>query len=152
MQTHLLAVGKLRASFRDACDEYLRRLRHYGPVVELEVREAGRAATPELRRTEEAARLTRAVPAAARLIVLDRGGSLWSTEELAGRLERWRDEGSALALVIGGAFGLAPELITRAAYRWSLGPLTLPHELARVVVLEQWYRAWTILRGEPYHK
>ena len=120
--------------------------------MELEVREAGRASTAELRRTEEAARLTRAVPTGARLIVLDRGGSSWSSEELAQRLERWRDQGSALALVIGGAFGLAPEFVTRAAERWSLGPLTLPHELARVIVLEQWYRAWTILRGEPYHK
>jgi 23S rRNA (pseudouridine1915-N3)-methyltransferase len=54
--------------------------------------------------------------------------------------------------MIGGAFGLDPELLGGAAVRWSLGPLTLPHELARVVVVEQMYRAWTILRGEPYHK
>ncbi len=152
METYLVAVGKLRASFRDACDDYLRRLRHYGAVVEIEVREAGRASTPELRRAEETDRLTRAVPAGARLLVLDRGGTAWSSEELARRLARWRDESRDLALVLGGAFGLAPELVTGAGERWSLGPLTLPHELARVVVLEQWYRAWTILRGEPYHK
>jgi 23S rRNA (pseudouridine1915-N3)-methyltransferase len=67
-------------------------------------------------------------------------------------LDGWRTAASDLALVIGGGFGLAPELLRKARYRWSLGPLTFPHELARVVVLEQWYRAWTILRGEPYHK
>ncbi|HEV8149933.1 MAG TPA: 23S rRNA (pseudouridine(1915)-N(3))-methyltransferase RlmH, partial [Gemmatimonadales bacterium] len=86
------------------------------------------------------------------LIALDRGGSTWTSEQLADRLARWRAESASLALVIGGAFGLDAELLARARHRWSLGPLTLPHELARVVVLEQWYRAWTILRGEPYHK
>jgi 23S rRNA (pseudouridine1915-N3)-methyltransferase len=79
-------------------------------------------------------------------------GSLWSSEELARRLDQWRSAAAPLALVIGGAFGLEPGFSARARFRWSLGPLTLPHELVRVIVLEQWYRAWTILRGEPYHK
>lgn len=57
-----------------------------------------------------------------------------------------------LALVVGGSTGLDATALARADHRWSLGPLTLPHQLARLVVLEQWYRAWTILRGEPYHK
>jgi 23S rRNA (pseudouridine1915-N3)-methyltransferase len=145
-------VGKLRPYYREACDDYLRRLRHYEPVAEREVREAGRAATPELRRREESARLTKAIPAGSTLIALHRGGAGWSSAELARRLDAWRGEGRSLVLVLGGAFGLDPELLGRAQQRWSLGPLTLPHELARVVVLEQWYRAWTILRGEPYHK
>ncbi len=152
MQTHLLAVGKLRPCYRAACDDYLKRLKRYGPVTEREVREAGRAPTAELCRREEAARLVAALPSHAVGIALDRSGSPWASEELARRLERWRTDASDLVLVIGGAFGLAPELLRKARYRWSLGPLTLPHELARVVVLEQWYRAWTILRGEPYHK
>ena len=152
MDTHLLAVGKLRPSFRAACDEYLHRLRRYGPLVEREVREAQRAGSPALRRREESARLLDAVPERAVVVALDRGGSAWSSEELARRLERWLQGGVPPALVIGGAFGLDPELVRTAPARWSLGPLTLPHELARVVVVEQWYRAWTILRGEPYHK
>lgn len=152
MDTHLLAVGKLRPSYRAACDEYLRRLRRYGPFVEREVREAQRADTPALRRREESARLVDATPDRATRVVLHREGSAWSSEELARRLERWREGGVPLALVIGGAYGLDPELVRSAPVRWSLGPLTLPHELARVVVMEQWYRAWTILRGEPYHK
>lgn len=86
------------------------------------------------------------------MIVLDRRGSAWSSEELARKVSGWREGGKAVVLVIGGASGLDPEFVRSADVRWSLGPLTLPHELARVVVLEQWYRAHTILHGLPYHK
>ncbi len=72
--------------------------------------------------------------------------------DLARRLERWETDGRPLAFLIGGSTGLDPDLVAKADARWSLGPLTLPHELARVVVAEQLYRAGTIRRGEPYHK
>ena len=152
MDTHLLAVGKLRPAYRAICDEYLHRLRRYGPLVEREVRETQHAGSPALRQREESARLLDAVPERAHVVALHRGGSAWSSEELARRLERWLQGGVRPALLIGGAFGLDPEVVRSATARWSLGPLTLPHELARVVVVEHWYRAWTILRGEPYHK
>jgi len=152
MKTTLLAVGKLRPSYREACDDYLRRLRRYGPIEEREIREAGRAPNSGLRRREESARLARALPAGSQCVVLDRSGSPWSSEQLAQRLERWRTAATPVSLVIGGAFGLDPDFPVPGSSRWSLGPLTLPHELVRVIVLEQWYRAWTILRGEPYHK
>ena len=152
METHLLAVGKLRPCYREACDDYLRRLSRYAPVAEREIREAARAATPALRIKEESARLIAALPARATVVLLDSGGSAWSSEALALQLDRWRLDAAPVALVIGGAFGVDQDLVRRSRARWSLGPLTLPHELARVVVLEQWYRAWTILRGEPYHK
>lgn len=152
MDTHLIAVGKLRSYFREACDDYLRRLSRYAPVAEREVKEAARAATAALRIKEESARVAAALPARGTVIILDRAGVPWSSEVLARNLEQWRLDAIPVVLVIGGAFGLEPELLRRAAARWSLGPLTLPHELARVIVLEQWYRAWTILRGEPYHK
>jgi 23S rRNA (pseudouridine1915-N3)-methyltransferase len=152
VHTHLVAVGKLRQYYRAACDDYLQRLEHYGPVLEREVREAGRARTAELCRRDESDRLLRALPKGAVLVALDRGGRPWSSEELARQLERWRGAAAPLALVIGGACGLDPKLLQQARHSWSLGPLTLPHELARVVVLEQLYRAWTILRGEPYHR
>lgn len=152
MRTHVLAVGKLRPAYRTLCDEYLRRLSRYGPIVERQVREASRSATPAQRRREEAKRLADALPERGRLVVLDRTGTAWSSDELARRLERWRDEGLDTSLVIGGDWGLDPGLVAEARFRWSLGPLTLPHELARVVTLEQWYRAWTIIRGEPYHR
>lgn len=152
METTLLAVGKLRPAYRAAADDYLQRLNRYGSFAEREVKEAGRAATPALRREEESRRLADALPDRARLILLDRGGTSWSSEALAAQLDRWRQAAKPLVLMIGGAFGVSPELAASTTVRWSLGPLTLPHELARVVVLEQWYRAWTILRGEPYHK
>jgi 23S rRNA (pseudouridine1915-N3)-methyltransferase len=152
VHTTLLAVGKLRPSYREACDDYLRRLRRYGPIEEREIKEAGRAPNPALRRREESARLARALPAGSQLVVLDRSGSRWSSEQVAERLDRWRSASAGVSLVIGGAFGLAPDFPPPGSSRWSLGPLTLPHELVRVIVLEQWYRAWTILRGEPYHK
>ena len=152
MHTLLIAVGKLRPYYREACDDYLGRLRHYGGMEEKEVRAAGRAATPELSRREEAQRIARALTPDALVIALDRAGSAWSSEALAQRLQGWLNASAAPTLLIGGACGLDAELLRRARHRWSLGPLTLPHELARVVVAEQWYRAWTILRGEPYHK
>lgn len=152
MRTMLLAVGKLRPCFRQACDEYLTRIRRYGPIEEREIREASRASTPALRRRDETARLASAVPPGALRVVLDRQGQAWSSEELARRLDRWRTAPTTVVLVIGGAYGLDEEALGTGRTRWSLGPLTLPHELARVVVLEQWYRAWTILRGEAYHK
>jgi 23S rRNA (pseudouridine1915-N3)-methyltransferase len=148
----LLAVGKLRPSYRETCDDYLRRLSRRVTIRQLEVREASRAPTAAAQRDEEAARLLARAPARARLVALTREGTAWSSEEVSRQLERWMREARPVALVIGGSRGLAPDLLTRAADRWSLGPLTLPHELARVVVAEQLYRAVTILRGEPYHK
>jgi 23S rRNA (pseudouridine1915-N3)-methyltransferase len=148
----LLSVGKLRPSYREAVDDYLRRLGRYLKVREVEVREASRAPSVEAQRDEEAERLLARRPAGSRLVALARQGTGWSSEELAGRVGRWRQEARPVALAIGGSNGLAPDLVAGAAERWSLGPLTLPHELARVVVAEQLYRASTILRGEPYHK
>lgn len=152
MDLVILAVGRLRSSYREACDDYLRRLGRHAKVKEVEVREASRAPTVEAQREEEAERLRARLPAGATLVALARGGSAWTSEELSGRVEGWRVAARPLAFVIGGSHGLAPGLLGAAAARWSLGPLTLPHELARVVVTEQLYRAFTILRGEPYHK
>ncbi|HEU4699787.1 MAG TPA: 23S rRNA (pseudouridine(1915)-N(3))-methyltransferase RlmH [Gemmatimonadales bacterium] len=152
MEIALLAVGRLRPYYREACDEYLRRLRRYARVTEREVKEAAHAPTPVQQQEEEAARLLAGAPAGAALVALDLGGAPWSSEELARQVERWQLAARPVALLVGGSTGLAPGLRQQAAQRWSLGPLTLPHELARVVVCEQLYRAFTILRGEPYHK
>jgi 23S rRNA (pseudouridine1915-N3)-methyltransferase len=152
MDLLLLTVGKLRPSYREACDDYLRRLGRHLKVREVEVREASRSPTVNAQRMEEAARLRAKMPGGARLVALARQGAGWSSEDVARRLDRWMHEGRTVVLAIGGSHGLAPELVASAGERWSLGPLTLPHELARVVVAEQLYRASTILRGEPYHK
>jgi 23S rRNA (pseudouridine1915-N3)-methyltransferase len=83
---------------------------------------------------------------------LARDGEGWSSSELAELVGRWEMEGRDVTFIIGDADGLPPEILQRAERVWSLGPLTLPHELARVVVYEQLYRAYTIRRGEPYHR
>ncbi len=152
MELVLLAVGKLRPSYREACDDYLQRLGRTVKLREIEVREASHAPTVEAQRAEERDRLLARRPAGSRLVALAREGTAWSSEELARQLERWQREARAVTLTIGGSHGLAADLLAAANDRWSLGPLTLPHELARVVVAEQLYRAATILRGEPYHK
>ncbi len=152
MDLALLAVGRLRPCYREACDDYLRRLTRYVRLAEHEVREATRAPTQRAQRADEAAALGQRLAPGATLVALAREGRPWTSVELAQQLERWLIDAHPLAFVIGGSNGLDPEFISRARVAWSLGPLTLPHELARVVVTEQLYRAFTILRGEPYHK
>ena len=148
----LLAGGRRRAAYREACDDYLRRLGRYARVGEAEVREATRAPTVAAQREEEAERLRARLPGGTTVVALAREGSPWTSEELARRMDGWKVAARPLAFVIGGSHGLSPTFLAAASARWSLGPLTLPHELARVVVAEQLYRAFTILRGEPYHK
>ena len=138
MQLALVAVGALRPACRELCDDYVRRLGHYARVTEREVKEAKR--------------LRAAIPAGTLVVATTRDGDPWSSRDLAARLERWQLTARPVAVVIGGSNGLDPAFLTSADHRWSLGPLTLPHELARVVVAEQLYRAFTILKGEPYHK
>ena len=151
MQIVILAVGRLRSYYREACDDYLRRLGRYARVEEREVRETS-GVSPAVGQKRDDAALFERVPDGATLVALARGGTPWTSRELAQRLERWRDGARPLALAIGGSHGLGPEMLERAEARWSLGPLTLPHELARVVVVEQVYRGFAILAGERYHK
>jgi 23S rRNA (pseudouridine1915-N3)-methyltransferase len=148
----VVAVGKLRPYYREAFDDYARRLQRYVTFREHEVREASRAPPGAAQRVEEAGRLGARITEGANLVALARVGAGWTSADLAKQLERWLLAARPLTFVIGGSHGLDSSLISRAAATWSLGPLTLPHELARVVVGEQLYRAFTILRGEPYHK
>jgi 23S rRNA (pseudouridine1915-N3)-methyltransferase len=152
MQLSLVAVGKLRPALRDVCDDYLRRLGRFVKVDEREVREAGRAGSEQLQRDAEGKRLLDAIATGSPVVLLDLGGMSWSSEQLAAQLDAWRLGARERTLVIGGAAGVSAALRARASSTWSLGPLTLPHELARIVVVEQLYRASTILKGEPYHK
>ena len=152
MDIEIVAVGKLRPYYRQAADDYIRRLRRYAHVREQEVREVSRAPNTAVQRAEEAARLEVKIPDRTTVVALAREGVGWSSRELARQLEGWLLQGRPLAFVIGGSSGLNSSVIARASARWSLGPLTFPHELARVILCEQLYRAFTILRGEPYHK
>jgi 23S rRNA (pseudouridine1915-N3)-methyltransferase len=148
----VLAVGRLRPIFRAAADEYLRRLGRYHKTAEVEVREAGNASSPAAALKLEGERLGDRIAPGTRVVALDRSAPAWSSEQVARRIEQWQLGARPVVVVLGGSHGLAPMLLEDAAERWGLGPMTLPHELARVVVLEQLYRGCTILRGEPYHK
>ncbi|MFN2572477.1 MAG: 23S rRNA (pseudouridine(1915)-N(3))-methyltransferase RlmH [Gemmatimonadales bacterium] len=136
MRYRVIALGGSRmksAPLRAACDDYLTRIRHYAKIEEREVHEAR-------------------IPEDSRLVALARQGEAWSSTELAELVGRWEMEGRDVSFAIGGADGLPVDVLQRAERSWSLGPLTLPHELARVVVYEQLYRAYTIRRGEKYHR
>jgi len=154
MVFHVVAVGRLRdTALRAACDEYLRRLRRTARIELHEVAEAGRAGTtPAVTRRIEGERVRRATPAGALPVALTRGGRACTSEQFARLVDRWREGARDVAFQIGGACGLPEGLVSEADGTLSLSPLTLPHELARLVLLEQLYRAGTIRRGEPYHK
>lgn len=150
----IVAAGKLKGWPAEGCDDYLKRLRRYFPVEVIEVQEEdmNRRSTTEVLGVE-ADRLSKRIPSGAHVIALDRErGKQLSSEDLAEKLDTLGTSGrSHLAFVLGGPLGLAPEVVGKADELWSFGPVTLPHALARVVLLEQLYRAVKISRGEKYH-
>jgi 23S rRNA (pseudouridine1915-N3)-methyltransferase len=155
MRLRLVAVGRPRGAIAAAIGSYEERLARYFPYEAMEVREESHRGAGDEQRVvrEEGERLLARVPAGYRVVALDEGGRQLSSTELAGALGEGRLEASpGLALLIGGAYGLSEAVLQRAELRLSLSALTLPHELARLVLVEQLYRAGTILRGEPYHK
>lgn len=150
----VVAVGRLKGWTADGCEDYLGRLRRYFPIEVAEVPEEDmnrRSANEVL--AAEGERLLKRIPAGAYVIALDREkGMPLSSEEFAGRLDSLGVSGrSHVAFLLGGPLGLSPELLRRADERLSLGNITLPHALARIVLLEQLYRAVKIERGEKYH-
>lgn len=146
-------VGKPRhRALADAIHDYEARAARYWPLDVIEVREEpARSAGADAVRRKEGERLENRV-GSARMVACDAGGAMMTSEEMASWLQRERERGQDLAIVIGGALGLSPELRQRAVTTLSLSRMTMPHELARLVLAEQLYRAGTILRGEPYHK
>ncbi len=153
MKLRLLAIGRDRSGlFAPAAEEYLGRLARTLKLELTELPEARKHAGTPQAKEEEGATLLAKVRPGERLVALDEHGEQPTSLELARRLARWQSLGQDVVLVIGGADGLAPAVLARAQEKLSLSRLTLPHRLARVLLLEQLYRAVTILRGEPYHK
>lgn len=153
-RARVVAVGRLKGWAADGADDYLKRLRRYFPVEVVEVPEEDlNRKSPEEVLAAEGAKLLRRIPDVAYTIVLDRErGERLSSEGLARRLEALGVSGrSHVAFVLGGPLGLSGEVSRRADALASFGPVTLPHALARVVLLEQLYRAVKIERGEKYH-
>lgn len=150
----LAVVGRAHdATFGAAIAEYERRAARYWPLVVREVKEAGgRSVPPAVIRRQEGERLLEACLGRGDVVACDERGSAMTSGEFAAWLGRLRDTGGAVSFVIGGAFGLDDAVRARATRLLSVAPWTLPHEMARLVLSEQLYRAGTILRGEPYHK
>jgi 23S rRNA (pseudouridine1915-N3)-methyltransferase len=155
MQLLVAAVGQRMPGWvNEAWTEYARRM---PPSLNLSLREIslakrGKNADTHRLTAVESRSLYDAMPARARIIALDVKGQSWSTEKLAANLEGWMGEGRDVGFMIGGPDGIAADIMQKADNRWSLGPLTLPHPLVRVVLAEQLYRAWTITRNHPYHR
>ena len=153
MKTRVLAVGTRQPRWvNEGFSDYVRRLPRGSEFVLEAVAAAPGAGAGRRAREVEAARLLGRIGARERVVVLDPAGQALSTERFAARLSEWRMDGRDVTFVIGGPSGLGDSVLARADYAWSLSPLTFPHGLARVLVAEQFYRAWTILAGHPYHR
>jgi 23S rRNA (pseudouridine1915-N3)-methyltransferase len=136
----VITVGKTRPPFVDDVEHYGRLLGRHARLEQVELGEG-----------VEGAAILRRVPAGAHLCALDREGEAMPSERLAGMVGERRMSRADLVFVVGGPFGLDQAVLERADSKLSLGPMTLPHQLARVVLLEQLFRAHKILAGEPYH-
>jgi 23S rRNA (pseudouridine1915-N3)-methyltransferase len=154
MRLVVAVVGKPRhAELKEAILDYQTRAARYWPLEVHEVKEESASSlSPAEVKSREGARLREKIPAGARVFACDAQGTGRTSEEFAGLLQSAREDARDLAFVIGGAFGLGEEILSSASQRLALAPFTLPHELARLVLTEQIYRAGTIVRGEPYHK
>jgi len=153
MRLRVLAVGKDRSGlYAPAVEEYAKRLARYGKFELVEVPEARKHAGTAQAKDEEGASLLAKLDPRERVVLLDERGDEPTSVELARRLERWLAGGKDVAFVLGGSDGHGEAVQARANERLALSRMTLAHRLARLVLLEQLYRAYTIVRGEPYHK
>lgn len=154
MHLRVVSVGqKMPGWVNDAWQEYARRLPPEMPLQlhEVPVRKRGKNPDIDRLRRDEGRELLSAA-SGHHVIALDGHGSAWSTERLAQRLEAWLGGGHDCAFLVGGPDGLDQACLDGAQERWSLGALTFPHPLVRVILAEQLYRAWTITRNHPYHR
>ena len=155
MKVIVVSVGKAKGAVGEAIGEYEARARRYFAFESHEVKEEqyrGKGDAPRVR-DEEGKRLLARVPTGAEIVALHETGRAWDSHRLAGYLAELQVRASpGVAFLVGGAYGLSDEILARARHQLALGAFTLPHELARLILAEQLYRAGTIQRGEPYHK
>jgi len=155
MRIRLIAIGgRMPGWVQTAFDDYRQRLPRSVrfELVELPLGVRGSRGDPGKAIEAEGERVLRTLSDAERVIALDERGAAWTSRQLSSQLDRWQQQGRDIALVIGGPDGHAPAVSDRAEQQWSLSPLTLPHALVRVVVIEQLYRAAMLLAGHPYHR
>ena len=155
MKARLLAVGERAPSWvAQGFAEYQKRLSHWLPLelVEIPPGQRGKGRDAARAQSDESQRVVLALPKHPHVVVLDGRGRAHDSAALAQRLEAWRQQGRDLAFLIGGPEGHGAETLSKADELWSLGPLTLPHMLVRLVVAEQLYRAASLLANHPYHR
>ena len=153
MRLRLFWTGKTKdARLRELQADYKKRLSHFTRCEVVEIREhAGTGSKTGIDKDSKS--ISDRLSNGAVTVLLDPYGSQWSSPELADQIQRWENQGTKeVAFIIGGPHGVSPALSARAQQRWSLSRLTLTHEMARVVLLEQLYRAYTIIHGLPYQK
>ena len=159
MRVLMLAIGRMKKGAEaDLAERYLKRATQAGRAIGIrsveivEIRES-RAGDSERRKLEESIALANVIPDGAHVVLLDERGESLGSAAFADRLARWRDGGQTVAVfIIGGADGLAQTLRDKAHSTLSFGQATWPHQLVRIMLLEQLYRAVTILSGHPYHR
>ena len=153
MRLRVIWTGKTRdAHLRALVDDYLKRLSHFVRCEISEFRESP-ASEKGAGIDKDSKRISDGLREGAVNVLLDPEGAEWTSPELAKEIERWQDSGTKeVTFIIGGPNGVSAELLKRASKRWSLSRLTLTHEMSRVVLLEQLYRAYTIIHGLPYQK
>lgn len=155
MKLRLLAVGTRMPDWvQEGFGDYAKRLSGDISLELVEITAGKRLKATDLARVkeEEGQALLAALKPQERVIVLDVLGKALSTEDMAGRLKEWQVDGRPAALLVGGPEGLSRAVLERADEKWSLSRLTLPHPLVRVVIAEQLYRSWSLLKGHPYHR
>lgn len=155
MRIYLVAVGGRMPSWvNEACSDYFSRLPSECELVLREIPAARRGKNADLARIarDEGERMLSAVPKGCFVVALDERGRTFTTAELTQCLDDWMHSGRDTVLLVGGPEGLSDACRDRADLVWSLSPLTFPHPLVRVIVAEQVYRAWSLLRGRPYHR
>ncbi|PLY01931.1 MAG: 23S rRNA (pseudouridine(1915)-N(3))-methyltransferase RlmH [Desulfuromonas sp.] len=156
MKISLLCIGKLSAGWlQEGAGDYQKRLQRYLPIGIEELKEhkaGGKKADTRKIIQQEGSHLLARVPRGAYTVALDEQGELFSSEDLAGFIDRHMVDGTPeITFIIGGAYGLSDDVKQAARVKMSLTPMTLTHQMARVLLLEQLYRGMTILRNEPYH-
>jgi 23S rRNA (pseudouridine1915-N3)-methyltransferase len=153
MKLRVVWTGKTRdAHLRALIEDYLKRLSHFAKCEVSEFRESS-GAQRKVGIDKDSQRISDGLREGATVVLLDPEGHEWSSVQLARQIEGWQNGGvKELTFIVGGPSGVSPELAARANKRWSLSRLTLTHEMARVVLLEQLYRAYTIIHGLPYQK
>lgn len=155
MRIRIIAVGtKMPEWVEQGYSEYAKRLPRDVTVDMIELPLAMRSKNSDIAKAmeKEGEAMLATISKGEQVIALDVKGKPWSTEQLAEQLAGWKMSGTNYCLLIGGPDGLAPAALELASVKWSLSPLTLPHPLVRILVIEQLYRACSILQNHPYHK